>query len=318
MTVPALDDVIRSPERLAAFRRVRESAVDTAEAIGRLAPLAARLLRAPMAVVTLADDERQWVQGAFGVPEPWASTPELPLDWGFCVEGLTGRGARMVSDLGDDPDLAGDPAIHQLGAVSAAWAPLLDDEGLAVGVLTVIDTAPRHWDDVDRELLTFLAGSVMREMQLRARLTENLRLIELTRDAAEREALRARQLRELAETTVVLASTLALDDRLRIAVEKSRDLIGANFAAVWKRAEGSRDDVRIRFALSDAEGLEEWRGSRAGLPGRGAVRRRPRDKSGQADERRAARGPSRPARTPGRGPVAPATAGAAGRAHRGQ
>ncbi|MGH9118278.1 MAG: SpoIIE family protein phosphatase [Acidimicrobiales bacterium] len=251
MDRPALDDVLRNPERLAALRRLQEFAAAAEATFARLARLAAHLFRAPVALVTLVDDERQMVMSSFGLPEPWASMLELPTNWGFCVPTLTGGKARLVAAVIDDVDFADDPAVADLGAVAVACVPLLDDAGLGVGVLTIVDSAPRTWDEEDQELVTFLAGSVMNELQLRAKLAENLRLVVLTRDAAEREALRARQLRGLAETTVVLATTLSLDERLRIVVERARDMIGAHIGAIWKQAEGSRSDVRMSFAVSE-------------------------------------------------------------------
>src|SRR6266508_6624421 len=116
--------------------------------------LAARLLRAPIALVTLVDDERQTVKSSFGLPEPWASALELPTNWGFCVTTLTGGKARMVAAVVDDFDFADDPAVADLGAVSVACVPLLDDAELGIGVLSVIDTSPRSWNEEDRELVS--------------------------------------------------------------------------------------------------------------------------------------------------------------------
>ena len=262
MSRPALS-VLSHPDRLAALRRLQEYA-PTAEAFTRLARLAAHLFRAPIAFVTLVDDRRQTVMSSFGLPEPWASMAELPTDWGFCVPTLSGGKARLVAAVVDDVDFADDPAVADLGATSVACVPLLDDDGQAVGVLTVVDSAPRTWHEEDQELVAFLAASVMNEIQLRAKLAENVRLVELTRDAAEREAQRARQLRGLAETTVLLTTTLSLDERVHIAIQRARDLIEANIGAIWKLAEGSRNDIRTAFALS--EKYVEWRDREMSFP----------------------------------------------------
>jgi serine phosphatase RsbU (regulator of sigma subunit) len=252
-----LTDVLRNTDRLAALRRLQTYVEASEETFTRLARLAARVFHAPMVLVTLVDGDRQMVKSSFGLPEPWASAVELPTNWGFCVPTLAGGKARMVAAVIDEIDFADDPAVEALGAVSVACVPLLDDAELAIGVLTVIDTEPRSWSDEDRELVTFLARTVISELELRAELAENLRLVELTTQAAEREALRARQLRGLADTTVLLTSTISLEERLEIVTERARDLIGAHVVAVWKLVEGSRDDVRTVFALSDK--YAEWR-----------------------------------------------------------
>ena len=52
--------------------------------IDRLTRLAARLLDAPVALVSLVDDHRQFFKSAFGLPQPWASIRETPLSHSFC------------------------------------------------------------------------------------------------------------------------------------------------------------------------------------------------------------------------------------------
>ena len=54
------------------------------EAFDRLTRLAARLLGAPVALVTLADDRRVFFKSAVGLPEPWASRRSTPLSYSFC------------------------------------------------------------------------------------------------------------------------------------------------------------------------------------------------------------------------------------------
>jgi serine phosphatase RsbU (regulator of sigma subunit) len=261
---PVAVEFLRDAARLAALSRLREIEPAVEESFERLARLAARLFDAPIALVTLVDDARQIVKSSVGLPEPWGSAKELPIEWGFCVPTMTGGKPRLVAAVADEPEFLDDPAVKDLGAVSVACVPLVDDNDLAIGVLSVIDVAPRQWDDEARELITFLGRSIVSELQLRAELAEHQRLVEMTTKAAEREALRARQLRGLADTTVLLTTTISLDERLEIVTERARDLIGAHVVAVWKLVEGSRDDVRTHFALSDK--YAEWRGREMTFP----------------------------------------------------
>ncbi|HVE77348.1 MAG TPA: hypothetical protein VNA89_00675, partial [Gemmatimonadaceae bacterium] len=53
-------------------------------AFDRLTRLAARLLRAPLALVTLVDAERQFFKSCVGLPQPWAAARETPLSHSFC------------------------------------------------------------------------------------------------------------------------------------------------------------------------------------------------------------------------------------------
>lgn len=264
---PGHYDVLRDPDRLAALRRLRDVEPIAEEAFARLARLAARLVRAPMAIVTLVDDTKQFVKSSYGLPEPWASAADLPVDWGFCVATMAGGKPKLIAAVLDDPDFASDPAVEALGAVSVACVPLVDDDERAIGVLSVIDVEPRRWDDEDRELIAFLARSIMNELQLRANLSENQRLLELSAGAAQREALRARQLRGLAETSMMMTTTLSLDERLEIVAERARDLIGAHLLAIRMKVNGGWGEAITCVSLSDQ--YAEWRKYQAPLTGEG-------------------------------------------------
>src|SRR5919108_2857095 len=82
--IPA-DSTIRpqpatSPEaRLAALHRTGLLDTPAEEAFDRLTRLAARLLGAPVALVSLVDEDRQFFKSAVGLPEPWASARSAPL-----------------------------------------------------------------------------------------------------------------------------------------------------------------------------------------------------------------------------------------------
>ena len=114
----ALDDVLRNSDRLAALRRLQEFAPAAEEAFTRLAGLAARLLRAPIALVTLVDDERQTVKSSFGLPEPWASARQTPLSHSLCQHLLVTGQPLVIGDARRDP-LAHDNRLSS----DSGWPP---------------------------------------------------------------------------------------------------------------------------------------------------------------------------------------------------
>src|SRR6185436_6974562 len=54
------------------------------QAFDRLTGLAARLLGAPVALVTLLGEDRVFFKSAVGLAEPWASRRSTPLAYSFC------------------------------------------------------------------------------------------------------------------------------------------------------------------------------------------------------------------------------------------
>jgi diguanylate cyclase (GGDEF)-like protein len=135
-------------------------------AFDRLTRLAAGLLGAPVALVSLVDERRQFFKSALGLREPWASIRETPLSHSFCQYVTRDRAAFVVSDTREHPLLRGSQAITDLNAIAYAGVPLLvADE--AIGALCVLDEKPRDWSVGDVQLLRDLAASVVSEIELR-------------------------------------------------------------------------------------------------------------------------------------------------------
>src|SRR5262249_43392939 len=75
---------VYDPARLAALRRLALLDRPAEPSFDRLTRMAARVLRAPVALVSLVDSQRQFFASCVGVAEPWATTRETPLSYSFC------------------------------------------------------------------------------------------------------------------------------------------------------------------------------------------------------------------------------------------
>jgi diguanylate cyclase (GGDEF)-like protein/PAS domain S-box-containing protein len=140
-------------------------------AFDRLTRLAAGLLNAPVALVSLVDEERQFFKSALGLAEPWASRRETPLTHSFCQYVTRDRAALVVSDAREHAVLRDNRAIEDLGVIAYAGIPLIVANE-AVGAFCVVDDKPRAWSTDEVALLTDLAGSVVSEIELRLALRE--------------------------------------------------------------------------------------------------------------------------------------------------
>ena len=157
---------VQDPARLAAVRRtgLLDSAPDPS--FDRHTRLAAEVLNAPVALVSLIDEDRQFLKSCVGVEEPAASERETPLSHSFCQHAVAQREPLVVEDAREHPVLKTNPAITELGSIAYAGVPLIDADGHALGTLCVIDNRPRQWSERQVELLADLAASVVNEITL--------------------------------------------------------------------------------------------------------------------------------------------------------
>jgi PAS domain S-box-containing protein len=132
----------------ARLQTLREHAVlDTApeDVYDGVVDVAAQLCRAPVAVLSFVDAEREWVKAGHG-----ADLHELPRAGSFGGAAIAAPdAATVVPDTAADARFAAHPWVAGApGARFYAAVPLLAGSGTAIGALAVMDTRPR--DDGDR------------------------------------------------------------------------------------------------------------------------------------------------------------------------
>ncbi|WP_043337124.1 PAS domain-containing protein [Belnapia moabensis] len=145
--------------------------------------LAAQLCGAPIALVSLLGEDRQFFKAEVGL-----GVRETPRDVSICGHAILQPGLFVVTDTATDPRFAGNPLVTAAPHIRFYAGALLETEdGLPLGTLCVIDRRPRP------EGLTALQGFALQVLarQVMARL-------ELRRALAAREASE-RQFRVLAD-----------------------------------------------------------------------------------------------------------------------
>ena len=165
--LPALStaDVLRDPHRIASARRLLVEVPGPA-AFDRLSALAARLVGAGHAKVTLFTDQ-DTVIGGYGLPAGVIGGPALLT--GALSAIVVRDGAPMnIPDAAHDERVAGLPAVTSGQVLAYLGAPLVAASGHVVGVLAVYDPTPRPWTGDDSELLEQLSASVVAELELSA------------------------------------------------------------------------------------------------------------------------------------------------------
>lgn len=151
----------------------------------RFTDFAARTLRAPIALVSLVDDERQFFKSCFGLAEPLNTTRQTPLTHSFCRLVTSGE-PLVVDDARRHPLVHDNPAIDQMDVQAYLGYPLVMQTGEVLGSFCVIDTTPRTWTEDEKRLVSDLAAFTSTEIQLRLtlatsqRATDRLRQVERT------------------------------------------------------------------------------------------------------------------------------------------
>jgi serine phosphatase RsbU (regulator of sigma subunit) len=226
----ALDDA----DRLGALHRT--GLLDSAPEPGfdRLTRLAARVLRAPISLVSLVDDHRQFFKSAEGLGD----LRETPLSHSFCQHVVTTGKPLVVEDATSDPALVDNGAVTDLHVRGYAGVPLVTPSGAVIGSFCVIDTVPRTWSSDELDVLAELAGSVMTEIELGVALRE-------ARAAHARLALLA----EASSLLATLNSSATLQGLARLAVRSLADwcsiaLLGADGSTVTRVAVAHADPER--------------------------------------------------------------------------
>lgn len=164
--------------RLRTLRKYRILDTEPERAFDDLTLLASHICGAPIALITLVDEDRQWFKSRVGV-----EVRETPLDVSFCAHAIRQPDLFIVPDALDDERFRDNPLVRADPHIRFyAGAPLVARDGLALGTLCVIDRRPRTLTDDQRDALSALRRQAQAQLELRRNLIE----LELALEGIER------------------------------------------------------------------------------------------------------------------------------------
>jgi GAF domain-containing protein len=133
------------------------------EVFDDLTELAARICDAPIALVSLVDEDRQWFKSKIGMTQQ-----ETSRDISFCAHAIRGEGLFIVPDATKDKRFSHNPLVTSDPKIRFyAGAPLITADGHALGSLCVMDNIPRELRPDQQQALRVLARHVMTQLELR-------------------------------------------------------------------------------------------------------------------------------------------------------
>lgn len=181
--------------RIAALDRYAILDTEPEQSFDDLVILASHICKTPLASLTLVDDHRQWFKSAVGV-----QVRETPREISFCARAIEQPDLFIIPDtlqdarFKDNPMVTGEPNIRFY-----AGAPLVNEDGFALGTLCVADREPRELDEDQKVALTSLSHLALRQMELRTHLQM---LKDALNDRTREEHARELELKRLEEKLV--------------------------------------------------------------------------------------------------------------------
>lgn len=126
--------------------------------------LASAFFGMPISLISLLDSNRQWFKAKVGL-----AAQETPIEVAFCNHAIEKPNEVMVvPDSMLDERFKDNPlAINEPHVRFYAGAPLVTDDGIALGTLCVIDHEPHIFSPEQQRILQILANKVMERFEMR-------------------------------------------------------------------------------------------------------------------------------------------------------
>lgn len=171
--------------------------------------LAAAICNTPIALISFVDMDRQWFKSHYGL-----DVEQTDRCYSFCSHAIQNpenlmqiEDAQLDHRFQDNPLVTGSPNIRFY-----AGMPLVDNQGVALGTLCVIDQKPRYLTEIQQMALQTLAQQVIDKLSLK-KSNEKLRrinqeLIETNARLTETESKLQKANSELAESKERLQTIL--------------------------------------------------------------------------------------------------------------
>jgi GAF domain-containing protein len=179
--------------RVAALQKYAILDSEPEQAFDDLTLLASYVCKTSMALISLIDENRQWFKSKVGI-----SATETSRDIAFCSTAIQQRDVFVVPDALQDERFRTNPlVVSEPNIRFYAGAPLINEDGYALGTLCVIDQTPRSLAPDQEAALKALSRLVLMQMEFRRNL---ILLKQALSDRTRAEHDRERELKKVQDT----------------------------------------------------------------------------------------------------------------------
>ena len=157
---------ISEPQRLQALHELDILDTPLCPQLQSIAQIAASILDAPIALVSLVDSDRQWFKAKVGL-----DVAETCRDYAFCAYAILQSEPLIVNDALTDERFDSNPLVTSDPKIRFyAGAPLKTTAGHNLGTLCVIDTKPRSMTAEQESTLGSLASLAVETLETQQKL----------------------------------------------------------------------------------------------------------------------------------------------------
>jgi GAF domain-containing protein len=236
-----VEPAVFDAQRLAAVERTGLLDSAASESFDSLTCLAARLLHAPMAFLTLVDDRRSFWLSTDGVAEG----RENPVEESFCQYVIADGAALVIGDATADTRVCNNPSVGLLGVRAWAGFPVFDADGVPLGSFCVMDTVVRAWTKQDVHVLSVLSQAASAQIALLAAVGAELRAREDLEAVRASEQQAEQRLQRLASVTLELVAADTVEGLTEIVIDHALPVLGVDGGGVVLR-----ESDRMRVVVS--------------------------------------------------------------------
>lgn len=188
----------------------------------RLTRLAARILRVPIALISLVDESRVWFKSRVGL-----EVAQFPREITLCTRVIEERQVLVIPDATRDPSCAANPLVTGAPHLrSYLGVPLYSKGREPIGTLCAIDVQPRDFGAEEIAVWSDFAGLVQDMLCARELAVESGHLLRAAAASAEKHTQMERRLQRIADHIPALIGYWNTELRCEFANEAYRAYSG--------------------------------------------------------------------------------------------
>ncbi len=159
-----ISDAVHDEKRLKGVRAIDDPDQRRSPIFDLLSKEAAELLDAPLAFISLVEEDKDIIYGQSGLPTAICDAGYIDVQPSFCQLTIASEKPVVIDDALKVPSLRLFPSVVQLGVRAHLGIPLKID-GQPVGNCCVIDFKPRQWTEADVANLSALATQALEQLK---------------------------------------------------------------------------------------------------------------------------------------------------------